>query len=171
VNALKLAAVLVAVLLLTDARAVGASGGEYAVQGSAEAELNVFRVGCPSAARPASIATAFAHKSGLIITAAHNLEGCEAPDIRVVASRGARTGVTAVEKDLALDLALLTPSDKTFVGQGGLEVLAPSSLNIGAPVSMWGFPFGGSPSASGVPLLTFGHLAGVTAPAPKIRSG
>lgn len=123
--------------------AINIRGGETAIAAT-------LRVLCPS---KNSGGSGFVHVSGRIVTAAHVIEGCTAPNIVLLPADNKPVKVTAVVSDPVLDLALLTPEKPM---RAGLR-LRNGPLTIGLPVAAWGFPVG----YPGVrPLLTMGHLAG-----------
>lgn len=100
--------------------------------------------------------TAFIHKSGKIITAAHIVENCLARDIILVGTDGQSYKITKIVSDSDYDLALLTPEKE--IKRPPLEISSNDNFPIGMPVSTWGFPAG---YKGVIPLLSVGYLAGV----------
>jgi S1-C subfamily serine protease len=113
------------------------------------------RVQCKSSG---STGTAFVHKSGRVITAAHVVDGCPVADLGLFI-KDSRLAVADVVADSWLDIALLTP--KGSLGSG-LPVGSGEGLQLGDTVVSWGFPMG----YFGLdPMVTVGYLAAV-APVP-----
>ena len=129
------------------------------------AATSVFRVVCP---KKKSGGTAFLHKSGKVITAAHIVHGCKPEDVVLITTKGKTIKITKVITDVDRDLALLTPKSK--LSSTPLPVTIETQFTIGSQVSMWGFPTGYN---SGTPLLSVGYLAGqdvVRTPTGKLGS-
>jgi len=114
---------------------------------------SVFRIVCPSRNKGG---TAFIHKSGLAITAAHVVAGCAPSEILLVPISGEPIHVTNMVSDADLDIALLYLA-KSIPGPF-LPIATENNLTIGAQVSTWGFPMGYNGSA---PLLASGYISGV----------
>jgi len=100
--------------------------------------------------------TAFLHKSGWIITAAHVVANCPTADLLIITSDGQQLKIDSVISDTHFDLAILKPSRK--IEAPSLELSNKSEIITGSLVTTWGFPSGYS---NFVPLLTVGYLAGV----------
>lgn len=100
--------------------------------------------------------TAFLHKSGWIITAAHVVTDCSKNDIIIITSSGQQIKIDSVISDIHLDLAVLKPASKINVPS--LELSNKTEILTGSLVTTWGFPSGYN---SFTPLLTVGYLAGV----------
>jgi S1-C subfamily serine protease len=111
---------------------------------------SVFRVICKETN---TFGTAFLHKSGDVITAAHVVEGCTHPAIEtdVITTVPA----TIVRADTEKDLALLKPSKK--IDAQALRISSTENFHIGSEISFWGFPAGYSGPS---PMLSVGYLAG-----------
>lgn len=114
---------------------------------------SVLRVSVPSKNKGG---TAFLHKSGKVITAAHIVKDCSSTDVFLIDSQGQRKDVTKIVSDNDYDLALLTP--KTVLKRASLPINASNKLSIGAQVTTWGYPSG---YKGLVPLLSVGYLSGV----------
>jgi S1-C subfamily serine protease len=114
---------------------------------------SVFRVMCPAKQKDG---TAFLHKSGFAITAAHVVADCAPSEIVLVPAAGNPITLTNLVADADLDLALLYPA-RPITGPM-LQITASENFTIGAQVSTWGFPFGYNGQA---PLLASGYIAGV----------
>lgn len=114
---------------------------------------STFRILVPSKNRGG---TAFLHKSGRVITAAHIVKDCIAKDIILVGSRKQKYKITKIISDSKYDLALLTPEKK--IKTPPLTISSNDNISIGAHVTTWGFPSGYNGL---VPLLSVGYLSGV----------
>ncbi len=123
----------------------GKSGGVAAV--------SVYRVVCPSANRTG---TAFLHKSGQVLTAAHVVTNCEPSEIKLLTAMGQQIAVTNVVADYEMDVALLFPA--VAIHAGSLGISTNDQISIGKQVSTWGFPVGYDGLA---PLLSSGYLSGI----------
>jgi S1-C subfamily serine protease len=146
-----------AALVFTVLIALGITAcGAQEVPPRREAVDGVYRVICQT---PLGIGlgSAFGHRSGRIITAAHVVAPCDVKTIALIDSSGNQTNVTRVDPDALLDLALITPSTKDFV-KVPLELSTATQILIGGQVVILGFP-GMYPGKEA--LLVFGHLAGV----------
>jgi S1-C subfamily serine protease len=129
-----------------------------AARGGWRAKESVYYVPCKAKGEVIGHGTAFGHKSGKVISAAHVWADClrHGGTPELVASDGRTSTVTVVLQDPALDLVLLQPVDG-FVGKT-LPISSADASEIGQQVSMWGYPGGYS---GPIPLLVVGHLAGV----------
>jgi hypothetical protein len=85
---------------------------EYAGRGGAGALNAVYRISCPDQDRGG---TAFGHRSGKIITAEHVIHGCDVKQLQVASASGETTAIVSLVADPDLDIALLSPSNVTFV--------------------------------------------------------
>lgn len=112
----------------------------------------VFRVLCEKAD---SGGTAFLHRSGRLITAAHVIHNCVASDLAIIDGSGGKHTVATLVTDDLRDLALLSPA--TPIPGKPLLLSQKPSINLGSLVTAWGFPAG----YTGLrPLLSVGYLAG-----------
>jgi S1-C subfamily serine protease len=114
---------------------------------------SVFLMHCPNAM---SKGTGFLLKSGLIVTNAHVVAGCDAQQMVAVSSRGSVIHFSKMVTDGVKDLALLRPTEPL---KGGLELGPEQDPQVGTSVSTWGYPltYNGPP-----PLLSVGYVAGFT---------
>lgn len=122
---------------------------------------SVFRVVVPSTNKAG---TAFLHKSGWVITAAHVVEGAKAEDITLLDYKANVYKVTRVLSDPDTDIAILSPEK-----QISLEALAlanDDTLKIGTQITTWGFPGG---YYGYRPLLMSGYLSGVDVEVTKSK--
>lgn len=110
----------------------------------------VFRVVCNGTN---AVGTAFLHRSGKLITAAHVAGQCPTKDMTIRSTQDASIAVNATAIRTDLDLALLDPNAQFT---GGLA-FAPTPPEVGALVQWWGFPQG---YVGQRPLLLHGYLAG-----------
>jgi S1-C subfamily serine protease len=117
------------------------------------ATLSVYRVICP---KTNLSGTAFLHKSGNIITAAHVVEKAEPSEILILGSEGKPISVRSVVNNRDLDLALLKLHDE--VSAKALLISEKKDLAIGSQISAWGYPAGYQGLA---PLLISGYVSGV----------
>ena len=113
---------------------------------------SVLRIACP---KTNSGGTAFLHKSGKVITAAHILKGNNASDIFLINTKGKKVLIREITTDFDLDIALLTPKSK--LRGPSFPVSTASQFTIGSQVSTWGYPTG---YGSASPLLSVGWLSG-----------
>lgn len=117
---------------------------------------SVFRIIWPKGKKSGS---AFLHKSGKVITAAHIVEGCKNPeDVFIIISKGKkgkRVKIKHIEANSDLDLALLTPESK--LTGNSYPISSDSQFTIGSQVTTWGYPRG---YQSNFPLLSVGYLSG-----------
>jgi S1-C subfamily serine protease len=120
---------------------------------SLEGVNSVFRVVCTETKLGG---TAFLHKSGDVITAAHVTEGCTHPVILM--HDNSENPATIVATDIDKDLVLLKPSKK--INAQALRISAADKFDIGTEISFWGYPAGyiGIP-----PMISVGYLAGLDA--------
>lgn len=114
---------------------------------------SVFRVIIP---RLNKGATAFLHKSGNAITAAHVVTSCSPGDIRLIDYGGRTYTVAEVKTNENLDLSILKLSEEINIP--ALEISSKENFSIGLQVSTWGFPAG---YRGFRPLLLSGYLSGV----------
>ena len=117
------------------------------------AAISVFRVVCPHKRLGGS---AFLHKSGKVITAAHIVAGCEPNDVILITAKGKPVKIDKIVIDSDVDLALLTPQSP--LSGNCLVISSDSKFGIGSQICMWGYPTG---YTSGTPLLSVGYFAGV----------
>jgi Trypsin-like peptidase domain len=103
-----------------------------------------------------SSGTAFLHKSGNLVTAAHVVSGCSQPII--LQPNGTQIVGTIKAKDDDLDLALIESATK--IDAPALAISMKSDLQIGTQVTTWGYPGGYS---GRLPLLSVGYLSGLDA--------
>jgi S1-C subfamily serine protease len=117
------------------------------------ASSSVFRILIP---RKHKSGTAFLHKSGKVITAAHVIEGSLPADIVLMDSQNNKYLIEDIVSNSDYDLALLTPKE-TLTGPS-LPISLDNQFFIGVQVVTWGYPegYGGQ-----LPLLSAGHLSGV----------
>lgn len=119
--------------------------------GGRRAASAVFRVICKTTH---GFGTGFLHRSGLIITAAHVVSGCDRKDLEIRGA-GRRSRVAEIQMDLRADLALLRPEPK--LSGTPLPISARERFPVGLQVTTWGFPQG---YRGARPLLSVGYLAG-----------
>lgn len=112
----------------------------------------VLRIQCPQKNRGGS---AFIHKSGKVITAAHIIEGCRPEEVFLITSNGKEVKIKHIVANPDLDLALLTPESK--LTGNCLPISSDSEFTIGSQVAIWGYPEG---YRSNLPLLSVGYLSG-----------
>ena len=123
---------------------------------------SVFRILCP---KENKVGSAFLHKSGKVITAAHIVDGVPPNEVFLRTARNKEIKIREIVMDIDLDLALLTPESK--LTGNCLPISSDSQFTIGSQVVTWGYPEGYS---SNSPLLSVGYLSGtnhVTAPSRK----
>jgi S1-C subfamily serine protease len=150
----------VVLLLAPDANAQ-----EYAGRGGWGARESVFRVRCrlatPVGQRDIDLGTGFGHKSGNVLSANHVIDPClkEKGSLQLVAPGGRISTAAVIVQDAAIDLVLLKPDFGFFKNSLSLPIATNTSMTMGSQVSSWGFPTGYS---GNLPLLTVGHLAGVS---------
>ena len=124
------------------------SSGQYGIV----AAQSVLRVIC----LPTSYGgTGFLHKSGIIITAAHVVEGCKSNDLLLVLPSGKKINVVTVKFNTRLDLAILEPRERILAPT--LSISTVNKIDVGTQVATWGFPAGYN---GPIPLLSVGYLAG-----------
>ena len=121
------------------------SSGQVAVS-------SVFRILWPKGEKGGS---AFLHKSGKVITAAHIVEGASANEVFLRTARGKVIKIRKIVMDIDLDLALLTPESK-LTGNCFL-ISSESQYTIGNQIVIWGYPDG---YGSNLPLLSVGYISG-----------
>ncbi len=121
---------------------------------------SVILLECP---KTLSKGTSFVIKGGIVATASHVVEGCNAEDLRGTTTRGANVRFSRLIADPVRDLALLLPIGE--VGKG-LELAPNLSLSLGKGVTTWGFPLIYNGPA---PILSVGYVSGYYA-AP-VRGG
>lgn len=126
---------------------------ESSGKSGAIAVASVMRVVCTSTNMGG---TAFLHKSGRVITAAHVVADCQPMDLLLILSSGKQVKTSAVVTDAMRDLSLLTPVES--ITGPALPLSTQAQIAVGTQVTTWGFPAGYS---SVVPLLTVGYLAGL----------
>lgn len=126
---------------------------DSAGKGGPVAMESVMRVICPEKNMSG---TAFLHKSGKLITAAHVVEGCDLSKLVVLPPTGQPVQVANLAADSELDIALITL--KTAIRGRSLQIRTATDLAIGSQVSTWGFPEGYGGRA---PLLSAGYLSGI----------
>jgi len=114
---------------------------------------SVLRVVIPS---KNSTGTAFLHKSGVLLTAAHVVKDAAPSDILLLDAKAQRHSITNVMIDEDMDIAILFPHQS--IAAPAMELTSESQFKVGMQVSTWGYPGGynGLP-----PLLMSGYLAGV----------
>jgi len=98
--------------------------------------------------------TSFVIKGGIVATASHVVEGCEAGNLRGTTSIGATVKFSKLIADPIRDVALLLPIEE--VGKG-LELASNRSLPLGKGVTTWGFPLIYNGPA---PILSVGYVSG-----------
>lgn len=116
------------------------------------AASTVLRIQCPQKNRGGS---AFIHKSGKVITAAHIVEGCRPEEVFLITSKGKKVKIKHISANPDIDLALLTPESK--LTGNCLPISSDSEFTIGSQVAIWGYPEG---YLSNLPLLSVGYLSG-----------
>jgi len=114
---------------------------------------STFRILVPSKNRSG---TAFLHKSGKVITAAHIVKNCLSKDVILVDYRKHSYKITEIVSNSEYDLALLTSEIK--IETPSLTISPSDTFLIGAQVTTWGFPSG---YYGLVPLLSVGYLSGI----------
>src|SRR6266851_5010019 len=112
---------------------------------------SVILLECP---KSFSKGTSFVIKGGIVVTASHVVEGCEAGDLRGTTSIGAAVRFSKLIADPVRDLALLLPIEE--VGKG-LELASNLTLPLGKGVTTWGFPLIYNGPA---PILSVGYVSG-----------
>jgi S1-C subfamily serine protease len=132
---------------------------ESAGKGGEVALRSVLRILCRSAN---SAGTGFLHKSGKIITAAHVVKNCQAPEIVLNDRTIIKSHVLASDSDI--DLALIEPSSP--IEEKPLIISSKSDFKVGDQVSTWGFP-GGYIGPS--PMLSVGYLSGIQEVKPNSK--
>lgn len=120
---------------------------------AAVAVPSVYRIVIPSKNKSG---TAFLHKSGVMITAAHVVEGCLPADVIAIGANGQKINILNIVANVNLDLAILKPGQK--VDSPALQISVDEKFSIGLQVSTWGYPAG---YTGGSPLLMSGYLSGV----------
>jgi S1-C subfamily serine protease len=105
-------------------------------------------------ARTAKKGTAFLISGGTVVTAAHVVAGCEAPDLKGTTPLNQSVRFSGLIRDERIDLAALIP---TVALAGGLELAPDASVPLGKAVTTWGFPLIYNGPA---PLLSVGYVAG-----------
>lgn len=125
---------------------------ELAGRSGTIASASVFRIICLG---KGVTGTAFLHRSGMFITAAHVVEGSEVSEIRLIGNTGEEVYVDSVIADTDLDLALLIP--KSNINRQTLPISTEVEFSIGMQISAWGYPSGYSGFN---PLLISGYLSG-----------
>jgi len=113
---------------------------------------SIFRILCTTTN---SQGTAFLHKSGKVITAAHVVAGCDAAGLQLRGPTGS-FGVSAIARDVARDLALLSLA--TPVNVPAYRIAGKISMPTGSPVFALVFPGGYSGRQS---LFVGGHFSGL----------
>lgn len=126
---------------------------DSAGRSGAVATVSVFRIQCLSKKKAG---TAFLHKSGKVITAAHIVDGCNAPDIVLIDPSGKNIMIRDLKVDRDRDLAILDPQSK--LKADSLPISRETKQTIGMQVSTWGYPLGYNGRA---PLISVGYLAGI----------
>lgn len=122
---------------------------------------SVLRLQCVDAGR---LGTAFLHKSGKLITAAHVVKDCKTLSVFLPSGEPLPAKTIAIDQDL--DLALIEPSSPIAMAALPIESDTSRPLFAGMQVSTWGFPAG----YTGIrPMLSVGHLSSVQA--EKAASG
>jgi len=116
------------------------------------------RVGCASTG---SWGSGFVHSSGLVVTAAHVISGCDPKSIQLIPNSGSVVSGTQQAIDPRLDLAIIKPAQDLGTGMR----VRTGPLSIGMPVATWGYPMGYLGIRS---LLTMGYLAGES---PNVSNG
>src|SRR5207302_9437290 len=124
--------------------------GRWAGRGGGIAQQSVFRI-----RGKYGQGTGFLHKSGVVITAGHVVEGGDTNTIKIISPKDDLLEITNVILETNLDLAILMP--KKPINAQALPLGFTNSIWVGLRVSTWGFP--GSYSGS-TPLLTVGYIAG-----------
>ena len=125
----------------------------WAGRSGSVAAHSVFRIQIPSEKRSG---TAFLHKSGKVITAAHIVEGTSPADVIIIDSQEEKYQVERIIFDTDYDLALLTLT--TEIESSSLPISTMSEFSVGVQVSTWGYPSGYN---GPFPLLSVGYLSGV----------
>ncbi len=126
---------------------------DIAGRSSTLAMPSVYRLQCPDTKLGG---TAFLHKSGKLITAAHVVEGASASNMVIRGVQGPPIRVKSVVTDKDLDLALLTPTNT--IKEPALDITSKVGFSVGMQVSTWGYPAG---YRGPTPLLVSGYLSGV----------
>jgi len=99
--------------------------------------------------------TAFVLSSGIVLTAAHVVCGCNAADVDATSTLNEPVGFSAIARDEDRDIAALVPKVKL---SGGLELAADATLEVGQRTNTWGFPLIYNGPA---PLLSVGYVSGL----------
>ena len=98
--------------------------------------------------------TAFVISSGLVVTAAHVLCGCDVADIDARTTADQPVTFSKLVRDEDRDLAVLRPIQTLT---GGLELASGADPVLGTRVNTWGFPLIYNGPA---PLLSVGYASG-----------
>jgi S1-C subfamily serine protease len=99
--------------------------------------------------------TGFLISTGVVITAAHVLCGCEAADLEgTTPLNGTVEFSNPIVRDNNLDLAALVPKEPLH---GGLQLAADANPGMGERVNTWGYPLIYNGPA---PLLSVGYVSG-----------
>jgi S1-C subfamily serine protease len=99
--------------------------------------------------------TAFVLSSGIVLTAAHVVCGCNAADVDATSTLNEPIGFSAIARDEDRDIAALVPKVKL---SGGLELAADTMLGVGQRTNTWGFPLIYNGPA---PLFSVGYVSGL----------
>jgi S1-C subfamily serine protease len=119
--------------------------------GERSAIKSVFILHCP---KSASKGTSFLLKTGIVVTNAHVVRGCEAKDLWALSPLNKTIRFSKLVADESPDLAILLPTERL---EGGFELGSSIDPPLRSPVYTWGFPLG---SKGPAPLLSVGYVAG-----------
>jgi S1-C subfamily serine protease len=103
----------------------------------------------------------FLLSTGVIVTAAHVVCGCDAQELKGLTPLGVPVTFRAAISDKSRDIAALSPTNTL---SGGLELGSDVTLTLGQRVETWGFPLIYNGPA---PLLSVGYVAGYYEAAEK----
>lgn len=115
---------------------------------------SVFRIAWLKGGKSGS-GSAFLHKSGKVITAAHIVEGCRPEEVFLTTSKGKIVKIKHIVANSDFDLALLTPESK--LTGNSFPISSDSLYTIGNQIVIWGYPGG---YGSNLPLLSVGYISG-----------
>jgi S1-C subfamily serine protease len=99
---------------------------------------SVVRLRCNSTNQ---IGTGFLHRSATIITTSHFVSACPKDSIVGVFSDGTKFSANKIITDISLDVAIVYP-DISLDGRPVILLSQENSIELGAPVAVWGFPVG-----------------------------
>jgi S1-C subfamily serine protease len=99
--------------------------------------------------------TGFLLSTGVVITAAHVVCGCEAADVvGTIPTTDREESFSSIVRDNDLDIAALIPKEPEH---GGLELAGKENVALGQQVNTWGYPLIYNGPA---PILSVGYASG-----------